>query len=185
MSRHGMSPGECRGRSGRLSGRFALIGLVGGVMLVEGAAIFVATRFLGDGPSHADAAPGGLEGTAGGGGASGDAKAAAPSDKEVLMCSFRAMNDRTGHNIIYDVKVYARIGGGKAEPVQKMAEEKKATLEDRMARVIRAADPQYFKEAGLDTLRRQIKHEIEGVLGEKCGVEEVLIPSLMWYNADG
>ncbi len=42
-------------------GRLALIGLIGGVMIVEGIAIFAATRFLG-GPAKVEASVPGLEG---------------------------------------------------------------------------------------------------------------------------
>ncbi len=165
--------------------KFAIIGLISGVMIVEGVAIFVATRFLaGSTPVPASAA--GLEGGGGFGEAGkGHGAPPAPTEKEVVVAQFRAMNDRTGRNIIYDVKVYGRVAGDKVEPVQKLVEEKKATIEDRMTKVIRAADPQFFKEPGLETLRRQIKHEVDAALGENNGVQEILIPSLMWYSADG
>ncbi len=164
---------EAKPAGGR-KGKLVIFGVVGGVMLIEAAAILLVSRFLG-GPSSSHAGVTGLPGEA----------PATVADKEIVVSSFRAMNDRTGHNIIYDVKVYARVNGNKAETVQKLFEEKKASIEDRMAKVIRAADPQYFREPGLDTLRRQIKYELDRVVGDGEMLQEVIIPSLMWYNADG
>ena len=161
--------------------RFALIGLIGGVMVVEGIAVFAATRFF-SGPAKVEA---GVPGLAGGeAGEHGGGAKPVVSEKEIVVAAFRAMNDRTGHNIIYDMKIYGRVAGDAADKVQKVLEEKKASVEDRMAKVIRAADPQFFKEPGLETLRRQIKHEVDAVLGDANAVQEILIPSLMWYSAD-
>lgn len=156
-------------------GKFKLIGIVGAIMLVEGAGIFIATRFLST-PQTAQATVPGLEAQSG---------PAEPNDREIVIAEFRAMNDRSGHTIVYDLKVYGRVAGGNIDKVQKLLETKKATVEDRFAKVIRAAEPQYFKEAGLETLRRQIKHELDGLTGDPQLVQEVLIPSLMWYNSDG
>jgi flagellar basal body-associated protein FliL len=164
--------------AGVKKGKLALIGLIGGVMVAEAIAIFVATRFLG-GPAKAEATVPGLEA-----GEHGEGAKPAVSDKEVVVASFRAMNDRSGHNVIYDMKVYGRVSGASADKVQKLFEDKKASIEDRLAKVIRAADPQYFKEPGLETLRRQIKHEVDAALGDANSVQEILIPSLMWYSAD-
>ena len=45
-------------------------------------------------------------------------------------------------------------------------------------------DPAFFKEPGLETLRRQFKYELADVLGNENLVDEVLITKLMWYTAD-
>jgi flagellar basal body-associated protein FliL len=168
-------PDPSGGRSRK--GRFAVIGLVSGIMLVEGVGIFVATRFLGGGADSAVASVPGLEAP--------PAETQAPRVKELLIAEFRAMNDRSGQNILYDVKVYGRVEGARAAKVEAALQMQKATVADRLAKVVRAADPQYFKEPGLETLRRQIKNELSHVLSDEEMVDEVLIPSLMWYQADG
>jgi len=176
----------------RKGGKLMLFGMVGGLMLAEGVAIFVATRFLG-GPSVAVGSVEGASGETGEGahgGSNGElaTNGTQPSKsgaREILIAEVRAMSDRSGQNIVYDAKVCARVDASKGDKVQKVLEEKKATIEDRLTRVIRSADPQYFKEPGFETLRRQIKHELDGLIGEPGAVTEVLLPSLMWYNADG
>lgn len=161
-------------------GRFLLVGAIGGVMLIEGVGIFVLTRLINGGPQSAAASVQGLEHSAG-----PDAVKAAPADSELLLAQFRAINDRSGQNVLYDVKVYGRVKSDKLEKVQKLLESKKASVEDRLTKVVRSADPQYFKEPGLETIRRQILHELAGVFGEDDLVSEILLPSLMWYNAGG
>lgn len=187
---------------GRKKGKIFLIGLIGGVMLIEGVAIFAVTRFMG-GPAKVEASVPGLEADDEGGGETaegegekgegekaegkegeGGAPKRVPKEKEIVVASFRAMNDRSGHNIIYDIKVYAQVAGKSADKIQRLFETRKASIEDRMAKVIRAADPQYFKEPGLETLRRQLKHEVDAAIGDANAVQEILIPSLMWYSAD-
>ncbi|MBN1489097.1 MAG: hypothetical protein JXA69_04200 [Phycisphaerae bacterium] len=162
--------------SGGKRGKLALFGAVGGIMLLEGAAIFVATRFLGGSAGDAQAQVPGLA----------DAQDAPPEvlDAEMLVAEFRAMNDRSGQNVIYDMKIFGRVPGEMAEQATQVFESKKASVEDRLARVVRAADPAFFKEPGLETLRRQFKHELADVLGNENLVDEVLITKLMWYNAD-
>ena len=186
----GRPPAAETSAGGRKGGRLMLFGLVGGLMLVEGVAIFFATRFLG-GPSPAmgsldsHAAPTGGEGGAEGEHGGHASEPARSGAKEIVIAEVRAMSDRSGQNIVYDAKVCARVDGSRSDKVQKVLEEKKATVEDRLTRVIRSADPQYFKEPGFETLRRQIKHELDGLVGDPQAVTEVLLPSLMWYNADG
>jgi hypothetical protein len=179
----------------RGKGKFMLVGAVGGAMLIEGVGVFVLARMMGSGPKEASAnveglAPAGAHGASSGaagarGGAGGEAAKVETQESELLLAQFRAINDRSGQNILYDVKVYGRVKGDKLEKVQKLLEGKKASIEDRFAKVIRTADPQYFKEPGLETIRRQVLHELDTVFGEEELVCEILLPSLMWFNAGG
>lgn len=194
-------------QGGKKKGKIFLLGAVGGAMLIEGVAVFFAAKMLSGGPQDAGAAS---IGVVTGGGSHGDAKKAesggqgdakkqtgggkegeggaasggrTEDDSEVVLAQFRAINDRSGQNILYDVKVYGRVKSEKVEKIQKLLEGKKATVEDRFAKVIRNADPQYFKEAGLETIRRQFMHELDLAFNEEGLISEILLPSLMWYNA--
>jgi flagellar basal body-associated protein FliL len=150
-------------------GKLKLFGIIGMV---------VAVKFFGGKPDSAGAqVPGYVQ-------PQGDQQTER-QDRELLFAKFRAMNDRSGQNIIYDVTVYGRVRGDMVEDAEKLIEQNKATIEDRLTRVFRSADPQFFKEPGLETLRRQIKHELSSVFGSENMVEEILLPSLMWYNAEG
>ena len=50
-----------------------------------------------------------------------------------------------------------------------------------MARIVRSAEPQYLQEDGLETIRRQIKFELERILGEDVKIVEVLVPECTPY----
>jgi len=45
--------------------------------------------------------------------------------------------------------------------------------------VIRSADPKFLQEPGLETIRRQIKFELDKVLGDDKIIVDLLIPSLL------
>jgi len=150
-----------------------MIAAVAAIMLLEAGGIFLAVRFFGGGPAPAEAV-----------GLVEKPITELSDDVEVPVVKFKAPNMKTGKLFLYDIEVYARVKKDRAEELTKILETYKATVEDRLARVIRSADPQDLREDGLETLRRQIKHELSQIVGDEKMIEEILIPRCTPFRAD-
>lgn len=189
-------------------GRKKLLAIVGGIMVVEGAAIFGAIKFLGGDPQPTAAEPLKVE------------EVRPPVVHEIEVAKLRAPNVKDGRLILWSVEVAIRatrpVGGehhsanggmknasaageaaghgesggdaaeadspkAEAEALAKVVHEQDRTIKDRLAGIIRAADAKHLQEDGLGTLRRQIKFELERILGEKIAIQDVLIPECTPY----
>jgi flagellar basal body-associated protein FliL len=120
---------------------------------------------------------GATEGEHGGGGGS-SGKSASKKSVELKVVEFRAPNKQTGKTIIYDVAVYAVVKGDKADAAKRTIEDRSALIQDRVRTIMARNDPERLgggSEPGLETLRRQVKHELDEIMGDGM-VEEVLIP---------
>jgi hypothetical protein len=62
--------------------------------------------------------------------------------------------------------------------VSKVLQKRKATVQDRLARVVRAAEPERFSEPDLRTLRKQFLVELTQIMGEEGLIQEILIPAI-------
>lgn len=161
---------------GRRKGRLALFGVVGGVMLLEGVGIFALTRVVGGGPSQASGASSDV--------VNAGAAAPAPPPQELALADIQVMNQMSGRTMTYVVKVVAAVDATEVEAAKAVVANKQAAIEDKLAQVVRAAEPQFFKEAGLETLRRQFKHAVDPLFDGQSPIKEILIPKCMWYPTD-
>ncbi len=169
--------------------------LLGVVMVVEAVILFGGFKMLGGGAKPAQAADlatseEGEAATDGHDGGHGDAhgeaghgdKAAAKSTKkgkfaEVPVLRFRAQNKRSGRSVLYDVGLAAVVKSDFEERVKTMMKDREATLQDRMRTIIAQSEPEKLDggvEPGLETLRRQVKYQLDEMLGEGV-IEEVLV----------
>jgi len=155
--------------------RLAAIGVILGIMGLEALVIFVLVKsFVVPAPQLAEAGQlGGLDGNAG---------SASGTMAEVEVASFRALNDKSPRVVIYDVTIYAVVSEEDRAVFEEVLERRKQTVRDRFVRIVRGADPAYFQEPDLATLREQFKHELSTVAGESIGIEEVLLPSIIPYS---
>lgn len=166
--------------------------LIGGVMLVEAVVLFAGFKFLmGGSPSTATGATlveeGHGEGDDGHGGAS---TGGASTDKsrlvEVPLLDMRAPNKRDGRTFLYQVKIVVVTRAGNEEKVKTLIKEREALIRDRVRTIIAQSDPDRLgggKEPGLETLRRQVKHQLDEIIGEGV-VEEVLVPDCIPFRTD-
>ncbi len=161
--------------SGNRRRNLMMVGVLVGVMCVEGAVVFVLAKKFGAAPQSLEAAgPGGLsEGE-------GEPK---PAEREVEIVKFRAQNDRSPRPVMYELSVYARVPETHAEAFTKLVEERRFTVQDRFAGIVRAADPQRFQEPDLATLRQDFREALRKVVDdEKLEIKEVLIPTIVPYT---
>ena len=159
--------------------------LIGGVMVVEAAVLFVGFKMLAGGPAEADAhgVPD-AHGEHDPHGAGGIAEA--PAFAEVPVDSFRAPNRLNGRTYLYDVEISVRVAGDVQEKVAGKLAASKSLVRDRMNRIVASIDPQKLNgaaEPGLETLRRQVKYQLDLIVGDGL-IEEVLVPRCIPYRTD-
>lgn len=178
--------------------------VLGIVMVLEAIVLFAGFKFLGGGAKsaagaevapavdgHGDAAADGHgdakpEGHAdehgGGGGGHEGVKVAGKSDKkkriEVQVVDFRAPNKQSGRTFLYDVSIYILIRADAEEKTKEILSDRSALIKDRVRTIIAQSDPEKLgggSEPGLETLRRQVKYQLDEILGDGV-IDEVLVP---------
>ncbi|HEY2589520.1 MAG TPA: hypothetical protein VGI81_27485 [Tepidisphaeraceae bacterium] len=159
--------------------------LLGGVMLIEGAVLFAGFKLFGAKPAPSDAAAlatgDGTEGSSAGKGAAANGKTV-----EIPVGDYKALNRTNGRTFLYDISVYV---GTKAENQQKVTDAftaSKALIEDRIRTIIAESDPDKLgggSEPGLETLRRQIKYQLDRIVGDGI-INEVLIPRCLPFRTE-
>jgi flagellar basal body-associated protein FliL len=144
---------------------FVTFGIFGGVMVVEGIAIFLGMRFLG---SHPDPTVG-VEGLQ-------VATQPAVEAQEFDVANLRVLNRNGPRAVLYSVRVVITASSAKKEKVEEFLKNRKSTIEDAMSQVLRSAEEKYLAEPGLETLRRQLRHELNQLMKDEETIEQVLIP---------
>jgi flagellar basal body-associated protein FliL len=171
--------------------------MLGGVMILEAAVLFAGFKFLGGGPkpvgasviTEAPAEKGGEPAKDSHGNpipAAGGAKSAKGKTAEVAVLDFKAQNKQTGRSFIYDVSVFVVVKSDAEQQVKDTITARKALITDRIRTIIAQNDPEKLgggSEPGLETLRRQVKHQLDEIVGDGF-VEEVLIPRCIPYRSD-
>lgn len=179
--------------------------LLGGVMVIEAAVLFGAFKMLGGSPKAAEGAElhakgegdeegegADAHGTSSSGGDHGAAAAPgevkiSPKGKYTLpIVEFRAPNKVSGRMFLYDVDLQVQVSGANLPKVKAKLEQRKALITDRVRTIIAQSDPEKLNgqsEPGLETLKRQVKYQLEEIVGEGL-VDEVLIPRCIPFRAD-
>jgi len=175
--------------------------LMGGVMLIEAVVLFGGFKFLGGGAkpaeganvAHLETEEGHGEASAEGGhgeGGHGDGAKAAPVDKkksiEINVLDFKAPNKQSGRTFLYDVSIYLVTKNEFAEQVKQTIKDRDALIKDRIRTIIAQSDPEKLgggSEPGLETLRRQVKYQLDEIVGEQM-ISEVLIPRCIPFRTD-
>ncbi len=150
-------------------GKMLTAGLFGGVMLVEGVAIFMAMKMMGSEPDPTVGMEHGLTPTT----------KPWEESQEINVARVRVPNTNGTRTLLYSVKVVIRVNHQDHERVQEFIEGRKSTVEDTISRVVRSADEQHLAEPGLETLKRRVRFELGALLGDEEVIEQVLIPECM------
>lgn len=160
--------------------------LLGTVMVLEAAVLFAGFKMLGGGgPASAAGADLAMsEGDPHGpkGGKGGDKK----KSVELLVLEFKAPNKASGRTFLYDVSIYVVTRGEHEKHVKDTLKEREALIKDRIRTIIAQSDPEKLtggSEPGLETLRRQVKYQLDIIVGEGV-IEEVLVPKCIPFRAD-
>ena len=158
--------------------------VLGGVMLLEAVVLFAGFKILGSKPAPAAGAE--LSTTEGGekgenGKSKGDKKTV-----EVQVVDFKALNRANGRMMLYSTSIFVVTKAENEEKVKDKFKDNKALIEDRIRTIIAESDPEKLgggSEPGLETLRRQVKYQLDRILGDGI-VEEVLVPRCIPFRTD-
>ena len=113
---------------------------------------------------------------------SGDPKKSA----ELQLVEFRAPNKQSGRTYLYDVSIWVSVKGENKAAVAAGIKDNEALIKDRVRTIIAQLDPDKLgggSEPGLETLRRQVKYQLENIIGDKM-VDEVLVPRCIPFRTD-
>ena len=105
---------------------------------------------------------------------------------EVPLVDFKALNKANGRTFLYDVSIFIVTKAADEEKVKDTLKDDKALIEDRIRTIIGESDPEKLgggSEPGLETLRRQVKYQLDRILGEGV-VEEILVPRCIPFRTD-
>ncbi|MCC6422437.1 MAG: hypothetical protein IT447_03090 [Phycisphaerales bacterium] len=164
--------------------------LLGGVMIIEAVVLFAGIKFLGGGGSH-PAQGAELTTTEGGEGAHGEeGEGHGAVDKrktvEINVIDFKTPNRQTGRLFLYDVSIFVVTKGEFADKLKEIIKDREALIKDRIRTIIAQSDPEKLGgggEPGLETLRRQVKYQLDEIIGEGM-IEDVLIPRCTPFRVD-
>jgi hypothetical protein len=146
-------------------------GVLVGVMAVEALVVVFLVKHFAGGPATAEAAPKH--------GLVIDEGNKKPQDIELEVVNLRAQNERSQRQMIYDLEVFVSVSDANKEKLTEILQRRKATVQDRLTRAIRAAEPERFTEPDLRTLRKQFHAELIQIVGDDEMIQEVLIPSIV------
>ncbi|HEV7300464.1 MAG TPA: hypothetical protein VGN72_13940 [Tepidisphaeraceae bacterium] len=190
--------GEKDGHGAKKAGGIAaLLGktpvMLGGIMLLEAVVLFAGFKFIGGGAPRSAAgaelvAVEGEHGAAAGDGHGGGTGAAIDKRKaaEVQVLDIKAPNKLSGRTFLYDVSIFVSTRAEHQEAVQATIKEREALIKDRVRTIIAQSDPEKLgggSEPGLETLRRQVKYQLDEIVGEGL-IDEVLVPRCIPYRTD-
>jgi flagellar basal body-associated protein FliL len=164
--------------------------LLGVVMTLEAFVLFAGFKFLGGGPKPASAVELARDDGHGKVDAHGHPVAGKPGDKphlvEVNVVDFKAPNAQNGRRFIYDTTVWVTVKTESESKVRDRIKGSDALIKDRMRTIVAQMDPEKLgggSEPGLETLRRQIKTQLEIIIGDGM-IDEVLVPRCIPFRAD-
>ena len=105
---------------------------------------------------------------------------------EVALVEIRAPNKLSGRTFIYDISVYAVVKDTKAEEFKAAVKSREASIRDRIRTIVAQLHPDKLgggNEPGLETLRRQIRYQMEDIAGDGV-IDEILVARCIPFRAD-
>ncbi|HEX3357482.1 MAG TPA: flagellar basal body-associated FliL family protein, partial [Tepidisphaeraceae bacterium] len=120
----------------------------------------------------------------------GEKGAAASVDKKkmvvIKVTEFKAPNKKSGSSFLYDLKICAVTKAEFQKQLEDAITDKEPLIQDRIRTIIAQSDPEKLSggsEPGLETLRRQIKYQLDEIIGEGM-IDEVLVPRCIPFRTD-
>ncbi len=128
--------------------------------------------------AHGEAAKPDAHGDAHGDGHAAGGKVDKKKRIELPVVDFRAPNKQGGRMFLYDVTIIIQIRAEAEEKTKAILTDRAGLIKDRVRTIIAQSDPEKLgggSEPGLETLRRQIKYQLDEIVGEGI-IDEVLVP---------
>ena len=169
--------------------------LLGAVLVLEAAVLLGGFKLLSGGPQHAAGAELSTseegDGRGDGHGGKGEGRGGKAGDRkaksvELNVLDFKAPNKVNGRTFLYDVSIFVVCKSDYEKQVKDTLKEREALIKDRVRTIIAQSDPEKLvggSEPGLETLRRQVKYQLDTIIGEGM-IEEVLVPKCIPFRTD-
>lgn len=145
------------------------VGIVLGIMLLEGVGVFVLVKMTTEAPAPSEAAELTEDPT----------QLLEKMDAELPLVDCDAINRKSGQSIVVHIALSVRVAAEDQERAAKLIGKRQSTTKDRVQMILRSADPQHLNEPNLDTIKRQVKFELDKVLGDEELIREVLITQIL------
>ncbi|MGA2583230.1 MAG: hypothetical protein ABSG31_08135 [Tepidisphaeraceae bacterium] len=159
--------------------------LLGGVMMLEAVVLFAGFKFIGAGAKNANAADLTLN-LKSDGSDSTDSSTGKDQTVEIQLLDSRFENKMSGRTFLYDVNIWLSVKSDAADRVKKSIADNDALIKDRVRTIIAQSDPDKLgggAEPGLETLRRQVKFQLDEIVGDNM-IDEVLVPRCIPFRTD-
>lgn len=145
------------------------LGVFGGIMVVEGLAIFLLMKSFGTQPDPTHA----LEGI--------EQPTTQPwkESAELEVAKLRVQNNNGSRGLVCNVTIVVRVHQTDVNRVKEFLENRKSTINDALSRILRSVDEKHLNEPGLETLKRQFRFELSSLIHDDAVIEQVLIPECM------
>ncbi len=174
--------------------------MLGLVMVLEAVVLFAGFKFLGGGAKSVQGAnvatpeehEAGEHAEGGEHGEHGEHEAGTPATKtdkkkpvEVEVLHKKEPNRQNGRLILYDVQIVAVTRFEHENKVKTVIKDREALIQDRIRTIVAQSDPEKLgggAEPGLETLRRQVKYQLDEIIGEGM-IDEVLVPTCIPFQA--
>lgn len=147
------------------SGRGKTLGIFGGVMVIEGLAIFFAMKAFAPAPDP----------TMGMADALTQATQPDGATAELELARVRVQNTSGARTILYSVTANIEVDKDRKDELQVFLDGHRAAINDVMSRILRAAEEKHLNEPGLETIKRLIRFEMTKMLGNDTDIERVFI----------
>ncbi len=165
--------------------------LLGGAMLIEAVVLIAGFKFLAGGAPKSAAGADltttqKTEGAKGEGGKTDGAAGDKKTPVEIQIVDFRAPNKQSGRTFIYDVSIFVVTKAEFGDKVKETISSRDALIKDRIRTIIAQSDPEKLgggSEPGLETLRRQVKYQLDEIVGDGL-IDEVLVPRCIPFRTD-
>lgn len=105
---------------------------------------------------------------------------------EIQLVELRAPNKQSGRTFLYDISIYVVTRGEHTDKLTRTLKDREALIKDRIRTIIAQSDPEKLgggSEPGLETLRRQVKYQLDEIVGEGL-IDEVLVPRCIAFRTD-
>jgi flagellar basal body-associated protein FliL len=165
-------------------------------MIVEAFVLFAGFKMIAGGPAPASGADIDLAAHAQNAGGTDHAeldehgnpikKADPKSGAEVEVLTIKASNRQSGRTFFYDVQIKIITRQSNEEKVKSTIAAKAGLIQDRIRTIIAQSEPaklQGESEPGLETLKRQVKYQLDEIIGEGY-IDEVLVPRCVPFRTD-
>ena len=103
------------------------------------------------------------------------------AERKLLQIS--APNTKSGRVVYHDIEISIMCEKEEEEMVEAICTKRDGQIRDRLRTIIAKAEPEYFKEEDLRTLKRQIQIMLDELLGEGV-IQKVYIPQCRQYRGN-